>query len=435
MGAMTAIKNQASRALSDIFPGYFPAAKHDIYKDFGYPEQVTFDLSYAMYCRNGLAKAAVEETILKSWETNPEIWETTKAKESKLESDIRQRFSDVRIWQALAEADRRSMVGGYSGAVLRLADSKRFVEPVDTVPGGLMGLVEVIPAWSGQLTVSEWDTDERSPNYGQPKMFSFNEALIGKAQTVGQQRQFLVHPDRVIVWSADGTIHSRSALEPGFNSLLAMEKIEGAGGEGFWKNAKASPVLSIENATDLNSMAQAMGVHATDVADEMHGAVERYNKGFDAMLLLQGIKATTLGITLPSPEHFFAIALQSFCASLGIPQKIMVGNQNGERASTEDKAAWNAKGNARRNNVLRPLLMEFINRLERFGIIPERDWHLNWADLTESSMGEKIERAVKMAEISAKTAGYNEPTYTTDELRAVTGHDAIDMTVFEGGEE
>lgn len=158
MNPIRALANAAARRLDVMFPGYFSAAKHNHYADFGYPENLTFDMVYGMYRRNGIAAAGVDKTILKTWQDNPFLQEKQRdgsegkrTEETKLEADIRQRFEDLRIWSRIAETDRRSLVGSYSGLILRLADNKKFSEPVDTVPGGLLGLVEVLPAWEGQL--------------------------------------------------------------------------------------------------------------------------------------------------------------------------------------------------------------------------------------------------------------------------------------------
>ena len=422
----------AARRLDSMFPGYFPEAKHDHYRDFGYPQHLTFSQIYAMYQRNGFARAAIDKTIGKTWQDHPNLWETEKPKESTLEADIRQRFADLRVWQRLAETDRRSLVGGYAGAILRFADSKRFQEPVDRVPGGLDGLVEVIPAWAGQLTVSTWDTDETSPNYGQPTMYAFNEAQIPGSATNAtaetKTRSFELHPDRVILWSADGTVHAESALAPGYNDLMTMEKVSGAGGEGFWKNAKSAPVLEIDKEAKLEEMARAMGVDPSEVADAMNDQVGDWQKGFDKLLMLQGMKASTLGITLPIPEHFFNVALQGFAASINIPLKILVGNQTGERASTEDARDWAQVNMARRDMSVRPNVQALINRLERVGILPDRDWTIGWTDLTESSVSEKIERAAKMADINQKMASGQlggETVFTGDEIREVVDFEPL----------
>jgi hypothetical protein len=75
--------------------------------------------------------------------------------------------------------------------------------------------------------------------------------------------------------------------------------------------------------------------------------------------------------------------------------------------------------------------MELVQRLERVGILPERDWRLQWADLTEADMSDKIARADKMAGINQKTGT---EVYDENEIREVTGHGPIEA-VSEGEDE
>ncbi|MQW73649.1 DUF1073 domain-containing protein [Sinorhizobium medicae] len=431
MNKVVSLANYAQRRLSSMFPAFFANGntKHDHYKDFGYPETLSFTQLYRMYCRNGVAAAGVDKTILKTWQENPFLLEKERDgsqsgedDETTLEKEIRQRFGDLRLWARFAEADRMSMVGAYAGVILRVADSKRFDQPVDRVSGGLNGLVEVIPAWEGQLQVSQWDTDETSETYGQPKMYQFNESAVDT--TIKQPRNLVIHPDRVIIWSKDGTVHGSSALEPGYNSLIDMEKVRGAGGEGFWKNAKSAPVLEVDKEAKIDMMAKAMGVSVEDLANKMNEQVAEYNAGFDQLLMIMGMQAKQLNVTLPSPEHFYAIALQDFAASMNMPVKILVGMQTGERASQEDASEWAQTNMSRRANQTVPNIMSLVNRLERFGILPEKDWYLDWTDLTESSMSEKIERASKMAETNQKM-GTGVIVFTDEEIRAVVGYEPL----------
>lgn len=418
------VVNNGVRNLATMFPGFFPGAKHNHYGDFGFPATLTFQQLYDIYLRNGIAHAAVRKTVDKTWQENPFLLEKERdgsegkdKDETALEKEIRLHFDKLRFWQRLADVDARSMVGKYGAVILRLADSKRFDQPVDNVPGGLDGLVEIVPAWEGQLSVSEWDTDETSETYGQPKMFAFNEANVKTGQQ--NHRAFNVHPDRVLIWSKTGDIHGHSALEPGYNDLLTMEKVVGAGGEGFWKNAKSAPVLEVDAEAKVVDMAKAMGVSPADVVDKMNEQVEDWQKGFDKLLMLQGMQAKTLAVSLPDPEHFFGVALQSFAASMSIPVKILVGNQTGERASTEDANDWAQTNNSRRANIVVPNVMALVARLVQFRILPEKDWFVDWTDLTEASMADKVDRANKMADTNQKMKDSGEIVFTHEEIRAV----------------
>src|SRR6056297_290113 len=422
----SAAEKSRSNFLSQ-FPGMLHSSpKHNHFYDFGYPAHgsLTFETFYNMYRRNGLAHGAVHMTVDKTWETHPQLLETPADKdETPQEKAVAERLRKIRFWQNMIEADRRSMVGAYSALILRIADNKLFNEPVDgKVPGGVEALKEVIPAWEGQLKVSEFDNDERSETYGQPLMYQFNEANV--AGTHNKTRSFNVHPDRVLILSESGTVHDRSPLEPGYNALLDCEKISGAGGEGFWKNAKAAPVLKIDKDVRVSEMAKAMDVKQADLFEAISDQVDDYNTGIDKSLMLQGIEVAAHNVSLPSPEYFFNTALQIFCASMAMPMKVLIGMQTGERASTEDQNQWAKTNMARREMRVVPLLDTFLERLKQFGMIKNHDWSVHWDSLMEDSPAEMIAFAKQMADIN-QTMSASQPPFTHDEIRERVGYDPL----------
>lgn len=434
------VLNALTRSLSNIFPGFFPGMKHDHYYDFGFPAQVEFDLLYSMYTRNSLAKAAVDKSIRKTWQDPPWLLEKPRdgsegatKKETRLEKAIRQHFTKIRLWTKLMEADRRSLVGRFGGVILRVADGKTTDQPLESVEGGLDALVDVIPAWEGQLRVCQWDTDPMSMTYGDPLMFEYDECAVGmdgsSPAAVGKARKLTLHPSRVVVWSLDGTMDQDSALKAGINDLISIEKIVGAGGEGFWKNAKQAPIFEMDKEADLQKMARAMNIQPDQIADVMNEQVEDFQRGFDKMLMIQGMTAKPMKVELPDPEHFFMNALQSFAASFDIPLKVLVGTQTGERASSEDASQWNQTCNFRRKNTVIPNILQVVRRLEACGILKENpEWFVDWTDLTESTMLEKIERAGKMAKVNKDAADI---VFTPTEMRATVGYEPADEAELE----
>jgi hypothetical protein len=420
--------NSRVKSMGRWLSSLFGDDKHDVYEDFGWVRDPTFEHFYRAYTRTGLGSAAIDKTIGKTWETNPALYEspTTDGKrpdETPTEEAIRKRFEALRVWQVLQEADRRSMVGRYAGVILRIGDGKMFDQPVTgPVVGGLEAIRELIPAWEGQLTVAEYGSDQMSDDYGKPIMYTFNE--VGLFGTEATGRQFKVHPDRVILWSADTTINARSSLAPGFNALTTLQKVSGAGGEGFWKNAKSGLIFEIDKDARISDRAPPGGGKPPPLADSLNDAAERYNLGFDAAIVAQGMTVKTTPVTLPSPEHFYAAPLQEFAASYSIPMKILVGSQSGERASTEDSGEWAKTCMSRRENQTRPNAMMLVNRLVVFGILDEGDWSLEWADLTDATPDQKLDRAAKMGEINAKTP--SEWVFLPEEMRAEVGLEPLD---------
>jgi len=449
MRAAKAITNGSGtyRAFGNVLPGRdlnsllgssrLLSTKHDFTFDFGYKDDVDFFDLYAIYKRNGVANAVVNKTAGKTWETMPTLQEGKEEHdETGLEAEIRKNFSHNRFWQQLKECDKRSLVGEYSGVIFRFADGKDFDQPVEGGLNGIDGLVGIIPAWEGQLQISQWDQNRQSPTFGEPVMMTFTESSVDSDQ--GKTKAFYVHPDRVYIWSQDRTTFNDSDLEPVYNSLVDMVKIRGAGAEGFWKNSKSQPVLQADADVNFQQLAQMLGTDLAGLPEALDNVVADWNKGFDQSLILQGMEAKTLGITLPQPEQFYTIAAREVAAAWNMPEKILFGNQTGERASTEDAASWNRHNMGRREAQVKPNIMDIIQRLVKFRILPERDYHIKWDDLTEASMEEKIDRALKMAEVNAKMAATGSTVFSDDEIRDAVGLPPIeesDLSEFGDGDD
>lgn len=411
--------------LARVFPGaYGLNAKHDYRKDYGWPEEVTFRQLYQMYVRSGLANAAVDKTIGKTWETNPAIWESEQPGDSPAEADIAKHFARRNIWRALMEADRRSMVGCYAGAIILLRDGKPLDQPVDRVAPGIENVVAIIPAWEGQLTVVEWDMDNQSETYGEPVYFQFDEQAVGNYQNVGKS-QVRIHRDRMLIVSDDGTINCRSALEPGFNDLTDAEKIKGAGGEGFWKSSRGAPIIEAPSGVTPADIQRGMGVGTpAGVLDKINEQVDDFQSGFDKALMLGGFTVKPLNIALPQPKEFWEPCVQSFAASMSIPVSILLGNTMSERSSTEDAQDWSRTNNSRRENRIIPVLNEMLERFVAWGILDAKGWTIGWQDLNEASPDDKLDRAAKMSAINAQSG--TEPVFLPDEIREEAGFQAAD---------
>ena len=434
MQQLDLLVNAAQRRLDNLFPGFFNTnTKHtNLYEEFGYPQAPDFNTFYAKFKRNGFAAGAINKTVRKTWQDDPWLLEERSASEKSddhaerpIERDLRKELERLEFWHKLKQADKRSLVGRYAALLIRFRDGQQLDQPV-TMANGLASVAELVPLWEPQLIVSEWDDDPVSENYGKPKMYQLNESALPGHQA-GAGRQLNVHPDRVFIWSADGTVHGEYALEPGLNHLLDIEKVMGAGGEGFWKNAKNAPTISMDPAVDPQELADMLGVTPDKIQEAMNEHVQDWQRGFDKLLMGQGMQFGTLGVTLPQPKEFIEGPLMGFSASYGIPLKILAGSQTGERASTEDASEWDETNMARRSEIVKPNIMRFVNKLLglRAWPISSKGWAIDWSDLTEASMEDKIERADKMAAVNQKNMGRGE-VYRVDEIRAVTGHEAIE---------
>ena len=422
--------NRQIRSLGSMFSGYFQGdtKRQNPWKDYGFPETPVFFDFYMQYRRNGFARAGVQRAIEKCWQDNPWLLETEEVHdETPEESRIRDWAERLQLWSKLKEVDEKSRVGEYAALIFRFADNKLFREPVDRVPGGLEGLVEIIPVWQEQLKPSDWDSDERSPTYGHPKMYQFNEAAVWDSeQSHKTARSFDVHPSRVHIWSRDGTVFGQSVLEPGLNALITLQKIIGAGGEGFWKNAKSAPHLQIDKDANLANLAQMLGVPQDEIADAIGEQIEDWQTGMDNLLLTQGIDSKQMNVALPDPEQFIKGPLEEFSASVNTPVTELIGHMVGERASEQNQETWNQINMARRTGYVIPNIRRIVEKFTAFGVLKDIDWHLDWSDLTEATMEDKIDRAAKMADVNQKMLGTGEIVFTGAEMREVVGMEPLD---------
>lgn len=386
--------------------------KHNHYADFGYPENVTFDQLYRMYERNDLAKAAVRKTTEKTFQNLPKIMVgETEIKEL---ADALERLG---FWDKIADIDEFAQVSGYAGFVIRISDGRPFNEPVDGAIG-LDDIAELVPAWSNQLRATEWYLDESDADtYGKPKTFTFHESAM---ETEGSNRSVVVHPDRVFIWSSDGTVRAPSALLSGYNNLLDMEKISGAGGEGFWKTAAARLNIQIDRDTNFDGFKRAVEEQTGKTFQEaLDEKATKVNKGFDSSFISQGMNVSPFAISLPQPKEFFEIPLQAFAAGRSMPTKILVGMQSGERASTEDANEWNNTIMARRNRWTIPSIRTFLEMLERLGALAP-GWSIEWDSLSDDTPKAKLDRAKTMSDINRNE---DQDVFTTAEIREEAGHD------------
>lgn len=415
--ASAVVRSRIKRA----FPwAYGMSTKHDYAKDYGWPEELQFEHFYRMYSRSGIAAAGVDKTIGKTWQTMPTLWESEKPAESPTEKAIRKHFARKNIWRGLMDADRRSMVGCYAGAIIILRDGQKLDQPVTRVPRGIENVAGIIPAWEGQLTVAEWDEDQESDTFSEPLIFQFNQQAVGDA-TTSKISQFRIHRDRVLIWSDDGTVNCRSALEPGFNDLTDAEKIKGAGGEGFWKSSRGAPIIEAPKGISQQDVQRGMNAATpADVIDKLNETVDDFQSGFDKALMLGSFSVSPLTISLPQPKEFWEPCVQSFAASIRMPFKVLIGNVTGERASTEDADEWAQTNMSRRENRVLPILYEFIDRLKRWGVLDNIDWVIGWTSLQEASPDDKLARAEKMSAINSQAG--TEPVFLPDEIREEAGY-------------
>jgi len=396
------------------------------WQDYGFPNTLCFLDFLNLYQRNGLAKGVIDKIAAKTWQDNPWITEGDEGGESKAETpwerDTRQLFKRLGIYRALKDADRRRMVGQYSALILKVADDQDYSKPLQPGMGQLVG---VMPVWQAQLEPTQWDTRLDSPRYGQVEYWQYHEAAVETADVPAPGRSVTVHHSRVVVIGDDR--EGASLLESAYNDFVSLEKVSGALGESYWKNAARQLNVTYDKDTSPESLAAAAGVDISDLHEELNGMFRDLNQGMDAGMVSFGGSATPLVANVPNPKDPHGVLVQNICAGLGVPSRIAIGNQSGERASTEDQKEFAQTCMSRRNGDVGEDVRRLIDHLMEYRLLaPVVEFSVMWSDLMEPTLADKLEAVGKMAEANQKALGSGEVVFSGDEMRAVAGYEASD---------
>ena len=391
--------------------------------EYGWKEVLNFHDLYGAYRRGGLAFSAVNKLVNKCWSSFPEVIEGEEKDESSKLTTWEKQAKKVltkKLWAAFAEADKRRLVGRYAGILIHIRDSKKWSDPVDKIG---RGIEKFTVAWANCLTVKEYDTDINSDNYGHPKMWSYTATLPN-----GGKQLFDVHPDRIFI-VGDYKIDAIGFLEPGYNALTNIEKVEGGSGESFLKNAARQLNVNFDKEIDFNNLASLYGVSVSDLQDKFNEVAVEVNKGNDVLMTTQGATVTPLVANIPDPTPTYDINLQTFSASVDIPSRILVGNQQAERSSTEDNKHFNGRCQSRREMELSSEIEGLVDKLIGMGSIkPISEFSVIWDDLNEATQSDKLANAKVMTEINDKSTSSGAPIFGDDEIRNAAGFESMEDT-------
>lgn len=390
---------------------------------YGWPDQVTFELMYRAYERTGAGNGAVHRLLDGCWQALPRIKAPGSDDIGTWETEVTKLFKSLGLWAKIKDFDRRNLIGRYAGLIYRVADGKQLREPLERATK----LVDVIPVFENQLKVVGWHSDPNdADNFGKPKMFQYRKRVLRSVDNQGAPDDWAdVHPSRVQIF-AEGSVGDMfdgiPLLQAGINDLVNIEKVSGGSAESFLKNSARTIVFNY----DANASVQAItGLDGqTKTVREVHEEqTKALNRNQDSSIVLQGGQASTLQTTISDPKPSFEVSANNFAASVRLPFTIIFGQQTGRLASNEDKADAIARYKSRQSNELTPVVEEFVRRMQAAGIINAGEFEVEWPDIAAPSDEQKLGNLLKMTQ--AMTAAFQAglpPIFTAEELRKVAGY-------------
>lgn len=413
---------QVNRALRTL-PGFYGVNQVGVgsgltrsWIDYGYPMALDFFFFNLMYSRVGLAGAVVNIKTDLCWLNRPTVKRNDKEDETFKEFAKR-----TKLWSSFKQLDTMQSVGHYAGAIVRVADGKTLDKPLDMNSITLDDIESFTPAWESQLIVGSLDSDPKSPRYGLPENYTYNQRGDLQPNQRDGGESVTVHHSRVIIMNegaAGNTIYGRSDLERPYNSLISWASIIGAGGEGFKRMASARNVLQ-QLATG-----EQYDPPTIEQLDSITEALEDMQQDpFSAVPYLGGMELKSIQATLSDPKGFSDITLNDVSASCGFSAKALIGAQEGRLAGAQDADSDKQRAQSRCDNYLLDVLYGFASWLEdKCKDFTTVGLEFEFPDLMAPSDAAKLENMGKASAVNKDCAlAYGRPLLSINELRKIGG--------------
>lgn len=340
--------------------------KRDIWATCGYPKEISLDAYWQRSRRDPIAGRVIRAYPDACWRGKPTVQDEQGSSPKEGQDDY-SAFTDA--WEQLesqhalismfGRADRLARVGHYAVLVMGFADGG---ELSSELPIGNHALTFLAPYAERAATVSQTVTDPASPRFGMPEMYQITPP--GKDGTGSTLTPFEVHHSRVIHIAEgleDSDVYGTPALRGIWNRLLDIEKTMGGGAETYWLNARGG--LSVEASPDVK--------FTPEEIEKMKSQLDDFENDLRRTLALQGASAKSITHAFYDPSGIVDKNIDLISGETGIPKRILIGNEAGQLASSEDANSFESRVDERIKAFCGPVILDpFIDRMIETGNLP-----------------------------------------------------------------
>lgn len=385
--------------------------KINIEAECGYYDtaEMTPDFFRERYTRWGLGARVVNIWPDECFALHPEIYQNESNKSTTWERRLDDLVNDKLFYHHVHRLDRLSGIGKFGILFIGLNDGGNLERP----PAGIDEKtgenkkdkeydVNYFRAFDQALvTVSQIDTDPRSPRFGEPTEYLLNFTADQKDEApLATLKDIRVHWTRV-QHAADNRLTSEvngePRMKPVMDYLTDCRKILGGAGEMFWKGG--FPGYTFEQSPELIG-----GVTLDE--ESVRSQMWAFQQGLQRYLATVGGKWSSLTPQVADPSNHLQWNINMICMTLGVPTRIFMGSESGHLASTKDDDHWRRRVLGRQGNYLEPRIMRpLLAKLMNLGVLPKiKKYTINWRDLKALSEDEKADIALKKVQALAQYA-------------------------------
>lgn len=383
-----------ARSMGKTFGG-----DRDLWPTLGYRDNPDVRTYLSWYQRGDIAAQIVDLPPDTTWRYAPELRlaEDSEEQGTNAESFIKEvgQLDDrVGLWRKMKEVDRLSGIGRFGVLLIGFRGTTQLQEEAPRIQS-LKDILFLTAYHENNVEINTWVEDESSERFGKPETYKI-EMSRGEGNST---KTVVVHWTRVLHVlenPVDDEVYGTPRLERVINRLDDLQKVVGGAAEIFWLAIAGVLHADIDPEVDL------------DPDDE-----ENFEK--DLVEVMHGLRriVQTRGVTLNrlaasgnvDPEPSFEAVMQLISGTTRIPNRVLLGSERGELASSQDQKQWHASMAARQVNHAEPVIIRpFFQRLESLGVKQPQGMEVFWPPLDEPTEVEVAEIAAKKAEAAVKLA-------------------------------
>ena len=397
---LSGIRRQFSGILGESSDG-----ERDIYNNFKYPKQVSFQSCYWLARRNGIANRIVFGLARSSWRNGFSLKYNGEKVESAELAQIKARFT-----QAIERADILNRMGRFSVLLVGVPDGLELSKPIGTFSKSQIGDVYFQPYSYDGIEIASYESDPTNPRFQLPKTYQLTIRQRGTSKDINT-KVLIVHWSRLIHIcenSLDSDIEGMAALEPVYNRILDWEKVVGGTSEGVYQNANTPISLEIDPEFASNA--------TKDQREALEEEADKWTNRFKKFIKLAGTKAKAIIVPIHDPTGQANTLIKEISAYTGIPARVLTGEGAGQLAGAEDRLAYNTIVREREEFFCSPLISRFIEIMTACGVFDFEYDKIDWNEAESATEKEKAE----VQEIKSKTV-----KNISDAVKPMSGLDGV----------
>lgn len=385
--------------------------KRDLYTTLGYPmdNELTFDKYYEHYERQPIARAVIDRPVEAAWES--ELFVATlggieREKEDLLSRQWNSLSKKLGLTQEFIRLDKLVGLGKFAILLLGFNDVNTvngFEKPVSGSPE--LRYVRAFP--ERDVDIQQWVSNPSDERYGWPEMYQIKTGDPNHSSGAGTV--VYVHYSRVIhvsEGSVTSNVYGTPRLKPIINRLYDLEKLLGGSAEMYWKGARPGYYANIDKDAEMDK----------DAREDFQSQMQEYEHDLLRFMVGQGIDINSLDQQISDPMNHIDVQLQAIASQKGFPKRILIGAEQGDLASRQDRTNWLNVIKSHQELFCVPKVVEpFVDRCIKYGILPSQEYIIKWEDIFSPSLQEKVDIGKARAQAIAAYAQYPTAAEILDE--------------------